>query len=67
MTERIYNDLWTFAKAHKDYRCDNPYGTVPVGILNLYQQEAPAPLELKTAADVEEALECIRNALKYAF
>ena len=67
MTESIYNSLWTFAKEHKDYRCDNPYGSVPVGILNLYQQEATVPLPLRTSVEVEEALQCIRNALKYAF
>lgn len=67
MNEKIYNALWAFTKEHRTYRCDNPYGTVPVGILNLYQQEAAVPLELKTAAEVEEALECIRNALRYAF
>ena len=67
MNEHTYNALWNFTKERRNYRSDNPGETIPVAILNLYQQEAAVPLSLCTSIDVEEALQCIRNALKYAF
>lgn len=67
MTEQNYNLLWEFTKAHKDVHSTNPHEAQAVTILNLYQDEAAMPLRLNSAADVEEACQCIRMALMYAF
>lgn len=67
MTERNYNLLWEFAKEHKEVHSSNPQDAQVVTILNLYQENAPIPLPLHSAADVEEACQCIRMALLYAF
>lgn len=67
MTERNYNLLWEFTKEHKNMRSDNPHEAQVVTIFNLYQQEATIPLPTTSAADVEEALQCIRMALMHAF
>ena len=67
MTEQNYNLLWEFTKEHKNVRSDNPHEAQAITILNLYQDEAALPLKLNSAADVEEACQCIRMALMYAF
>jgi hypothetical protein len=66
MTEACYNMLWEFTKEHKSYRSSNPNEPQAVAILDLYQEEAAIPIQLRTAADTEEALQCIRMALLYA-
>lgn len=66
MNERNYNLLWEFAKQHRDYHSANPNEPQTVSILYLYQEEAVIPLNLSSAADVEEACHCIRMALQYA-
>lgn len=67
MTEQNYNLLWEFTKLHKDVRSQNPNEAQAITILNMYQDEASMPLRLNSAADVEEACQCIRMALLYAF
>lgn len=67
MTEKIYDALWEFTKLHKDDVSVNPNESKILAILTLYQDSAEVPLSLKTAIDIEEACQCIRMALKYAF
>lgn len=66
MTEQIYDALWAFTKEHKDYHGENNEPQ-PLAILSLYNEQSDIPIRLKTAADIEEALQCIRMSLKFSF
>jgi hypothetical protein len=66
LTEQLYDALWAFTKEHKDYTGDKNEPQ-PLAILSLFNEQADASLRLRTAADVEEACQCIRMSLKFSF
>lgn len=67
MNEAIYDALWQFTLEHKDIMVSSIHETKAVAILRLYQSDAPVPLTLDSASMVEEAIDCIRMALQFAF